>query len=68
MDFLKSTKGGPFGLAGGRIPETGASARRRRRRRRRPLRSAPACGCSLKNSGFYVFLIFLKLSRILSFV
>ena len=23
MDFLKSTKGGPFGLAGGRIPEGG---------------------------------------------
>ena len=29
MDFLKSTKGGPFGFAGGRIPEgKGASAPR----------------------------------------
>ena len=26
MDFLKSTKGGPFGSAGGRIPERGTSA------------------------------------------
>ena len=25
MDFLKSTKGGPFGSAGGRIPEERAS-------------------------------------------
>ena len=28
MDFLKSTKGGPFGSAEGRIPEKGASAHR----------------------------------------
>ena len=26
MDFLKSTKGGPFGSAGGRIPENGGVA------------------------------------------
>ena len=26
MDFLKSSKGGSFGLAGGRIPEGGACA------------------------------------------
>ena len=26
MDFLKSTKGGPFGSAGGRIPEGGGAS------------------------------------------
>ena len=41
MDFLKVPKGGPFGLAGGRIPEG-----RGRPAQSPPPKSAPVCGLS----------------------
>ena len=51
MDFLKSTKGGPFGLAGVRIPEV-------KRRPPPPPKSAPDSKSFLIDE--FEFLIYLK--------